>query len=137
MSFNKWKICLALAASTCCCKDLWAQTPPAAYANTIKVNYVREWTATAPEQNPANLMTRPLADVRQTTQYFDGLGRPLQTVVKQGSLATGGAAADMVSPVVYDGFGREQYKYLPFAANSTGGNPSVSAGPFKLNPFPQ
>src|SRR5882757_58834 len=76
-------------------------TPPAAYSNTIKVNYVREWTATAAEQNPAILVTRPLADVKQTTRYFDGLGRPLQTVVKQISPS----GKDMVTPVVYDAFG--------------------------------
>lgn len=43
--------------------------------------------------------------------YFDGLGRPLQTVhVKSSPLAK-----DIVQPVAYDQFGRETVKYLPYA----------------------
>ncbi|NML21937.1 hypothetical protein HHL16_13695 [Pseudoflavitalea sp. G-6-1-2] len=119
---------------------LWAQSPlplPAAYSANTKTNYVRTWTATAPVSDTALLITKPLQDVKQSTQYFDGLGRPLQTVVKQGSLITEGTAADLVSPVVYDAYGREALKYLPFVANNTGGNTSISNGTFKLNPFQQ
>ena len=124
-----------------------AQTPvtlQSPFSNTIKVNYIRTWDALAPEQSPAALTTRNLAEVRQTTAYFDGLGRTLQTVVKKGSLATNPAnpsssadAIDLVSAVVYDEFGREKYKYLPFSANNAGSNPSVNDGLFKLNPFQQ
>jgi len=124
-----------------------AQTPaplPIPYSNTSKVNYIRSWDALAPEQNPVTLSGRNLQDVRQTTAYFDGLGRPIQTVVKKGSLVTNpsapassAAAVDLVSAVVYDEFGREQRKYLPFAANNAGSNPSINDGLFKLNPFHQ
>jgi RHS repeat-associated protein len=114
-----------------------AQYQPAAYPAATPVNYVRTWDAMAPEQDANNLQTRPLKDVKQATQYFDGLGRPIQTVVKQGSLATGGTAADMVSAMVYDEFGREQHKFLPFVASTTGTNTSVNDGKFKLNPFQQ
>jgi|CXWL01.1.fsa_nt_gi YD repeat-containing protein len=107
------------------------------YPAGTQVNFIRTWDATAPVQDGNVLTTKPLRDVKEATQYFDGLGRPLQTVVKQGSLETGGTAADMVSAAVYDEFGREQYKYLPFAANNTGGNTSISDGLFKLNPFQQ
>jgi RHS repeat-associated protein len=117
---------------------------PSAHPSTIPVNSVRTWSATAPEQNGASLITRPLKDVQQATAYFDGLGRPLQTVVKQGSLitdpnspASSTNAVDMVSPVVYDALGREQYQFLPFAANSTGSNTSITDGQFKYNPFQQ
>ncbi|MBL7738462.1 MAG: RHS repeat-associated core domain-containing protein, partial [Chitinophagaceae bacterium] len=41
------------------------------------------------------------------------------------------------SPVEYDEYSREVYKYLPFAANNTGGNTSISDGFFKVNPFQQ
>jgi RHS repeat-associated protein len=105
--------------------------PPAAYANGTNVNYIRTWDATAPETNPVTLTTRTLQDVKQATAYFDGLGRPVQTVVKEGSLETSTLSKkDMVSAVVYDNLGREQYKYLPFV--STG-----SDGSFKQNPFQQ
>jgi RHS repeat-associated protein len=113
-----------------------AQNLPPAYVN-IPVNYVRTWDATAPETNANVLLSRLLKDVKQATQYFDGLGRPLQTVVKQGSLETGGTAVDLVSPIIYDEFGRETYKYLPFAANNTGSNTHINDGLFKSNPFQQ
>ena len=117
-----------------------AQTPvasPLSYNSNLKVSYVRTWTAKAPDTSIANLASRPLKDVQQTTAYLDGVGRPLQTVVKQGSLITGSSPVDLVSPVVYDEFGREQYKYLPFGANNAGGNGAISNGSFKLNPFQQ
>ncbi|MFA6059606.1 MAG: DUF6443 domain-containing protein [Taibaiella sp.] len=56
---------------------------------------------------------------RQVTQYFDGLGRPLQTVNKRAHFE----GYDIVQQHVYDEAGRETYKYLPFAvpeAVSTG-----------------
>lgn len=133
----KWLSCLMLCSV---CITTYAQqpvNPPAVYPSNIPVNYIRTWDAKAPEQNGAVLISRPVKDVQQTTQYFDGLGRPLQTVIKQGSLITNPAnptsaanAVDMISPVVYDEFGRERYKYLP--------SPSISAdGQFKLDPFVQ
>ncbi|WP_218150427.1 DUF6443 domain-containing protein [Chitinophaga arvensicola] len=70
---------------------------------------------------------RLLKEVKQTTQYFDGLGRPLQTVNK--SLSTGGK--DIVAPIVYDDFGRESFKYLPYVPKS--GN--TNDGKFKTDPF--
>lgn len=110
---------------------------PAAYTSDTSVNFIRTWDATAPTQNPDTLLNRRYRDVKQATQYFDGLGRPLQTVLKQGSMITGDSARDLVSAVEYDDIGREVYKYLPFAANTTGSNTSISDGKFKLNPFQQ
>ncbi|MFN8291994.1 MAG: DUF6443 domain-containing protein [Chitinophagaceae bacterium] len=112
-------------------------TPPAAFPSDTKVNFIRTWDAAAPIQDPVTLLTRPVRDVKQTTQYIDGLGRPVETVIKQGSMETGITATDLVSAMVYDEYGREQYKYLPFAANNTGGNSSINNGAFKLNPFQQ
>ncbi len=88
---------------------------------TSQVNYIRSWDAKAPQQNGNTLITRPLREVQQTTQYFDGLGRPLQTVVKQGSMATGGTATDLVQPVEYDGFGRQAKQHLPYVSTATTG----------------
>ncbi|PZR07016.1 MAG: hypothetical protein DI539_24180, partial [Flavobacterium psychrophilum] len=110
---------------------------PDNYTQSIKINYIRIWDATAPEQNPATLILRPLKDVKQNTAYFDGLGRPLQTVVKQGSLTTGNSPVDLVSPIAYDELGREKYKYLPFAANNAGSNTSLDDGRLKMNVFQQ
>ena len=117
-----------------------AQTPiiaPAPYSSTIPVNYVRAWNVIKPETNATVVPTyTTLQQVHMTTQYFDGLGRPIQTVVKQGALDRwAGSPVDYVVPVTYDQYGREQYKYLPFVANTTGGNTSTNDGGLKYNPF--
>lgn len=115
------------------------QIAPAAFDGGIKINYIRTFNAIKPYTSDADVISssRTLQEVRQTTQYIDGLGRPIQTVIKKGSLVTGDTARDFVSPIVYDVFGREVYNYLPFAANNTGSNSSISDGKLKLNPFQQ
>ncbi|PZR28663.1 MAG: hypothetical protein DI535_05870 [Citrobacter freundii] len=109
-------------------------TLPPSYPVGLPVNYVRSWNAVKPETNAANITTASQpADHRMMTQYVDGLGRPLQTVLKQASMNTyGGTAvtADLVNPAVYDEYGREVVKYLPFAAVGTDGM-------LKTNPFQQ
>jgi RHS repeat-associated protein len=111
---------------------------PSAYPSNIKINYVRTWDAVKPDTAAAGITTASgVQQFRMATQYIDGLGRPLQTVLKQGSLVTGGTATDLVTAAEYDQFGRSTYQYLPFGANSTGGNASISDGLFKLNPFQQ
>lgn len=67
-------------------------------------------------------------DVQQATQYLDGLGRPVQNVIKNGSLATGGSLKDLVNVIVYDALGREAISYLPYAAATADGN-------YKCNPL--
>ena len=120
-----------------------AQTPtpylPASYPSTgMPVNYVRTWDALKPESNTGNITTASvIKDFRMTTQYLDGLGRPIQTVIKQGNSAMYYPLKDMVSAIVYDEFGRESYKFLPFGATGAGGNSSIDDGGFKLNPFEQ
>jgi RHS repeat-associated protein len=104
------------------------------------VNYVRTWDARIPITDASTMATRPVTEVLQTTGYFDGLGRPLQTVVKQGSLNTNqgaNTAGDMVSPNVYDLLGREVQKFLPYASTYTDGalksNPLIEQGSFYSN----
>jgi RHS repeat-associated protein len=62
-------------------------------------------------------------DVVQTTQYFDGLSRVNQTVAMQQTPLQ----KDLVSINVYDDYGRETNKYLPFADTSSSGNYKYSA----------
>ncbi|MBS1755984.1 MAG: hypothetical protein JSU03_01770, partial [Bacteroidetes bacterium] len=123
-----------------CCNVSISQvvTVPAAYASATPINYIRTFDAKAPEQDATTLMSRYMSDVKIVTQYMDGLGRPIQTVVKDGSLTTAtNAVADVVSPVIYDEYGREEYKYLPFVANATALTPNINDGKFKLDPFQQ
>jgi len=71
--------------------------------------------------------TRTPMEVMQTTAYFDGLGRIMQTVVKGNS----NSGKDLVTPTIYDGLGREQYKYLDYVPTS--GN--MTDGKYKAAPF--
>ena len=89
---------------------------PAAYSASAPVNYIRTFTPSMPTTDPNTVTSgsSTTAQVKQTTQYFDGLGRPLQTVTK--AITPGGK--DLVAPVVYDEFGREVYQYLPYASTT-------------------
>jgi len=62
--------------------------------------------------------------VMTTVQYFDGLGRPLQTVQVKGNPD---GTKDVVQAVAYDQFGREATKYLPYTI-STGTPGSFRSG---------
>ncbi len=101
-----------------------AVTPPNTYTSAT-INYIRTWEPSMPSADPVTVANDPdVNHVRQTTQYFDGLGRPLQTVSK--GITPGGK--DLITPFTYDFYGREQFKYLPYAGN-------VSDGKFKADPF--
>lgn len=80
-------------------------------------NYIRKQTI---DQDLTEWPANPVyIFYRQTTDYFDGLGRPLQTVSKKAHAA----GHDILQHHVYDTVGREQYQYLPVAvpvANSQG-----------------
>jgi RHS repeat-associated protein len=109
-----------------------------AKSSQAQINYIRTFDATAPEQNATALMGRWVSDVKTATQYIDGLGRPIQTVLKQGSLeSNSNALADVVAPTIYDALGRTPITYLPFAANNFGGNTSIADGAYKTNALDQ
>ena len=61
----------------------------------------------------ANIVGLSTCDVSETIQYFDGLGRQLQSVMVKGS---GDGTKDLVQPIFYDETGRESIKYLPYAS---------------------
>ena len=62
-------------------------------------------------------------DVSQATQYFDGLGRVVQTVAMQQTPLQN----DLVTLNVYDNYEREATKYLPYAATTNTGTYKVTA----------
>ncbi|SHL69627.1 RHS repeat-associated core domain-containing protein [Chitinophaga jiangningensis] len=124
-----------IAALLCCfyIGSVHAQTGtpvavPGAYT-TNSINYVRTWEPSLPTTAPSFVTdpSRTTAEIKQSTQYFDGLGRLLQTVIKGAS----GNNRDIVAPILYDEFGRESYKYLPYVP--TTGN--IDDGKFKTDPF--
>jgi hypothetical protein len=71
--------------------------------NYIKTLSYKEATAT-PDATKA----------RTAVTYFDGLGRPVQQVVGKMS----GTGKDLITPIVYDGFGRQTKEYLPYQATT-------------------
>lgn len=131
------KIFISLLISLLClctCQVIAQRITPAPYSGQVNLNYVRTWDALGPQTNAMTISKSSPADsFTMTTQYFDGFGNPLQQVVKQASPLL----KDVVAISDYDEFGKETYKYLPFVANNTGGNSSISDGLFKLNPFQQ
>jgi RHS repeat-associated protein len=101
-------------------------TIPRAYSNPV-INFVRTWEPDSPftDTSAVSSPNRLIREVKQKTEYVDGLGRPLQAVSK----GVSPNRRDFVSPVRYDNHGREQYNYLPYVHQFS------SDGKFKLNPF--
>jgi hypothetical protein len=60
----------------------------------------------------------PVEYLSEVVQYFDGIGRSIQTVSTAASPFP--AKNDIIQPVVYDEFGRETKKYLPFTTHGDG-----------------
>ena len=87
-------------------------------------NFIRTRNITKPNVTDtvaSDLLTDPF-EVQQNTQYFDGLGRPVQTVARRATPLQ----MDLVSFNQYDAYGREVNKYLPYVSPSNDGN-------FKVN----
>ena len=87
---------------------------------TPDMNYIRTFELSKPgvvDDAGVQALTSP-NDVSQLTQYYDGLGRLVQTVDKQQSPLL----KDEVELTAYDAFGREMYKYLPYVASAGNGN---------------
>lgn len=81
------------------------------------VNYVRTYTARTALTNPSLLRSATARDVQVTTEYLDGLGRPVQAVQHQASPS----GQDVVQPLAYDALGRQPKQYLPYTATPTAG----------------
>jgi len=113
-------------------------TPVAKITVSPAPNYVRVRTISKPGiTDPAvtQSLTDP-RDVQQTTTYFDGLGKSIQTVSKKASPL----GNDLVLPQVYDAFGRESMHYLPYVGPSSDGEFRINAlteqATFNGNQFP-
>jgi RHS repeat-associated protein len=72
----------------------------------------------------SQLVNRSTCEVMQTVQYFDGLGRAMQTVMVKGDPA---GAKDIIQPIAYDELGRQETKYLLYAATGTPGSYRANA----------
>lgn len=98
-----WVSCLVVCLATN------AQSPD--YNYTV-INTIQKKGIT----NATQVSSLVVGDKQQSITYFDGLGRPIQQVITQGSYNRN----DIVQPIVYDKFGREVVKYLPYADGNNG-----------------
>jgi RHS repeat-associated protein len=100
---------------------------PTAYDTAMKINFIRTWVASKPYTNENDVISssRTIQEVLQTTKFFDGLGRTLQTVTRK--VALSGTEYDFVDTYLYDQYGRETHKYIAY--------PDTADGKFKSNPF--
>jgi len=64
----------------------------------------------------AAISSLPVDSVKEATTYYDGLGRPIQSVITKGSPGK----IDIVQHIAYDGFGRETRKFLPYVGGNDG-----------------
>ena len=95
---------------------------PLPYLNTLRPASIRTWEPWQPMNTIAQVRASNATNLN--SQFFDGLGRPLQTVARQASPGRG----DIVTAVIYDALGRETLKYLPYVSATGDGN-------FKTEPF--
>jgi RHS repeat-associated protein len=90
--------------------------PPVAGALAPEsMNYVRTYTPRAAITSEEALLQAPADSVQISTTYFDGLGRPVQTVIRQESPLR----RDVIQPIAYDAFGRQEKDYLPYTGEPT------------------
>ncbi|WP_233138224.1 DUF6443 domain-containing protein [Mucilaginibacter sp. MD40] len=70
-----------------------------------------------------DLTGRNSCEISEQIAYYDGLGRPVQTVQVQASPQSN----DVIQPVAYDPYGREALKYLPYTASDNSGSYRANA----------
>ncbi|WP_221408143.1 DUF6443 domain-containing protein, partial [Fulvivirga imtechensis] len=100
---------------------------PTTYSyNTAKVNFVRTYNFLQPSTSVgygSDLdMENDPEKLQMATQYIDGLGRPVQEVVKMGAPS----GNDLVTPVEYDETGNIKRQYLPYASVTQDGTLNVN-----------
>jgi RHS repeat-associated protein len=112
------------------------------FTNTLEFNYQstswenRNFIRTnevwyAGKQNFIAADNIAIGQKQQSVVFFDGLGRPEQSVVVGASPETGVPASskkDLVTPIEYDALGREVKKYLAYQAGTADGKYKLNAG---------
>ena len=86
-------------------------------------NYTASTTykvATLDGETKAGTNGTPLevSDSTYSISYYDGLGKPIQSV----AVGQGGTGEDMIQTMRYDSYGRQVYDYLPYTAPSLQGD---------------
>lgn len=109
------------------CLCLMLSATKEACSQTADDNYVKVYKATVPLTGNISAVNDK-NKVVESVDYFDGLGRPVQSIARQATPQ----GNDMVTFMVYDAFGRKTKNYLPYATTSTTGNVRTSPIPDQL-----
>jgi RHS repeat-associated protein len=88
-------------------------------------NYITTYTPREKYVKSESLGSKTPEQVMKTIQYYDGLGRIMQTVQVKASPSL----RDVVQPVIYDAYGRESRKFLPYVATAIQSNGSYKPSP--------
>jgi len=107
MKYNKFyiSILLTLLAGTIC---------------RAQNNYVQQDNVTvAGVTSSAQLYSLPVGQRQTVRSYYDGFGRPVQTVAVQASVNNNN---DIVQPIQYDNLGRQTKQYLPYVGTDGTGS---------------
>jgi hypothetical protein len=89
------------------------------YTSGLNYNYIKETKVLEEDKTDISLLTSlPVEKKNISTTFFDGLGRPMQTVNWKASPKY----QDIIQPIVYDEYGRETTKYLPYVDGGNDGN---------------
>ncbi len=83
--------------------------PIEANQNYIKTTAYRSAATIQNIENGSN------AQKIENITYMDNIGRPIQQI----AIKAGGSYQDIVTPIIYDGLGRQTKTYLPYATTST------------------
>lgn len=85
-------------------------------------NYIKEYSARQPINTDLKDKTKDQVNV--STTFYDGLGRPLQTVIKEGSPS----GKDIVILKELNGLGLLEKEYLPFVSTEVNGEYKAISG---------
>lgn len=81
-------------------------------------NFIKKTFPVSPVSTEAALNSLGANLKVESINYFDGLGRPLQDVLVKGSPASN----DVIQPYVYDQYGRQAMKFLPYTDTTSPGS---------------
>ncbi|MET3020874.1 DUF6443 domain-containing protein [Flavobacterium hydatis] len=102
-----------------------------------KENYIFTRTYQAPMTDTTKIANN--SDVIENITYFDGLGRPMQSIAIKASPTK----QDLVVPIQYDDFGRQDKEYLPYmdvlgatASYRTGTDAIARLSSYYINNYP-
>jgi RHS repeat-associated protein len=76
-------------------------------AQTETQNYIKTISYKKPFSNPIAVPT--VAEAKTEVTYYDGLGRPIQTISLEAS-----DGKSIITPITFDGYGRQEKDYLPY-----------------------